>query len=426
MRSPSAYATMSSASIVTRAAPHELDRGVVDVLPREHLGEHPEQADARERMHDEHVEEAVGEVGMRHDAHAAAERGVVRHRDEHGPLLAAHAVDGDRVRARPEGGQLAQQGQRVPARTAGPGHPVRALVHDGVESRGDHAREPRAQLAVADHAGVDRARFACRVRRRARRSPAAGSSYGRPSPRARSLPVPAATMPSGTPVCATRFTPSETMPSPPTTTRPSMPPCPNADSRLASQQLEVRLAEHRHVVPLGDEPLGDRGADRAVPAERGGRIDGDEEAPGGSVHGAILAGAGLARRPTGGVGSTHATHEARTRRARRRGLGRQALRRPRQVHDAHHRVGRHGRRRHHPRARRPLDARAARAHRDREPRRADLRPGGRRGRGIRVPRRDGGGGRRGRGRTVPAAVLRRSPRRRSTRRSRSSTTSACS
>src|SRR5512145_1793948 len=40
----------------------ELDRGMVDVLAREHAGEHREQPDPGQRMHDEHVEDAVRHV----------------------------------------------------------------------------------------------------------------------------------------------------------------------------------------------------------------------------------------------------------------------------------------------------------------------------------------------------------------------------
>ena len=120
--------------------------------------------------------------------------------------------------ARPERGELAQQRERVPARTAGAGHPVGALVHDGVEARGDHAGEPRAQLAVPDRRPRRSRAARARARRRGRRRRPPGRRTGGRGPAARSLPVPAATMPSGTPVCATMFTPSETMPSPPTTT----------------------------------------------------------------------------------------------------------------------------------------------------------------------------------------------------------------
>ena len=51
--------------------------------------------------------------------------------------------------------------------------------------------------------------------------PDSTSPTGRPSALATSLPVPAATMPSGTPVPATSPTPRWTMPSPPTTTKAS-------------------------------------------------------------------------------------------------------------------------------------------------------------------------------------------------------------
>jgi hypothetical protein len=102
----------------------------------------------------------------------------------------------------------------------------------------------------------------------------------------------------------------------------------------------------------------------------------------------------------------HAPHETRTRLPRRREGRAQARHRPRLVHRSPGRPARRRRRRRDPRARRPLDARPARAPAGDQPRRGPVRPAGRRGRGRRVrgPRRHRR--RHGRGRALHPVVPR--------------------
>ena len=153
-------------------------------------------AEAARRADDRDIEQAVGLVGVGADRDAAAVGARVPDARHHERPLDPPPVDLDRVRARAQEEELHQDRDVVAHLAPGPPHPVRPVVDVGVEA----AREHRGVEPRAPSSAVTRARSIVRVRPAEMTSAAVpGSSWGMPRCVAKSLPVPAGTMPSGTP-----------------------------------------------------------------------------------------------------------------------------------------------------------------------------------------------------------------------------------